>query len=40
MTKNEDELIHNCGKYVTHFNYGDDGKAGERLVEDLIGRIT
>lgn len=40
MTKNEDELIHNCNKYATHFNYGDDGKAGERLTEDLIGRIT
>jgi hypothetical protein len=40
MTKNEYELIHNCNKYATHFNYDDDGKAGERLAEDLIGRIT
>jgi hypothetical protein len=40
MTKNEDELVHNCNKYVTHFNYDDDGKAGERLAEDLVGRIT
>jgi hypothetical protein len=39
MTKNENELIHNCEKYATHFNYGDDGKAGERLAEDLVGKI-
>jgi hypothetical protein len=40
MTKNEDERLHNCNKYAKHYNYDDDGKAGERLAESLIGRIT
>ena len=40
MTKNEEGLVHDCNKYAPYYNYGDDGKAGERLAEDLHRRIS
>ena len=39
VTENEEQLIQGCNDYAEYFNYKDDGKAGERLAEDLVERI-
>ncbi len=35
----KDELLEACDKHAPYYNFGDDGKASERLAEDLIGRL-
>ena len=35
----KDGLIEACDKYASYYNYMDDGKASDRLVKDLVGRI-
>lgn len=40
MVEEKEELFDICDFYASYFNYGDDGKASERLVEDLIRRIA
>ena len=35
----KDGLVEACDKYAPYYNYMDDGKASERLVKDMVGRL-
>jgi hypothetical protein len=37
--KTKEGLIENCNIMASHYNYDDDGKATERVVEDMLRRI-
>ena len=39
LTEKKDVLVEACNVWAGYYNYMDDGKAGERLAEDLNGRI-